>query len=470
MQGRIAVRTAIALFVSLNLAGVAVVVVAARTTTNQVEGVLRAVVASIGIDPAGTSDPAFLCENASTQPGVAVPGVTAVVIEVRGPHGEVCRRPDAPSLDALVRSSAPVRWATGTDLPRAVRPDGVSMLVLEQPLAGGWTVRFGGDLAAFTVLARRLVITLLVVGLLGALAAALVVTGVARNGLRPVRELADAAETIARTQDLSVRIDIAAGSGDGEIDRLAAAFNRMTAALAGARERQSRLVADAGHELRTPLTSLRANLELLVRSELAGRPLPEAHRSGLLTDVASQLEELSHLVDEVAVLAREEPERPRVAVRLDEVAQRAVERARRRGTGHTIEAALTPWSVPDADADALERAVVNLLDNALKFSPPGSVVRVGLAGGELTVDDEGPGVAPEHRVDAFERFWRSDAARALPGSGLGLAIVAETAAAHGGTAALSDAPRGGTRAVLTLPGRPAGPLPPTLPRDHANPG
>ncbi len=154
----------------------------------------------------------------------------------------------------------------------------------------------------------------------------------------------------------------------------------------------------------------------------------------------------------LTVLAGQEADRPRADVRLDAVVAAAVERARRRAAGRPIAVELAPWVVPDAEATALERAVLNLLDNALKFSPPEGRVAVRLDGGVLTVDDEGPGVPPAEREAAFERFWRSEAARGLPGSVLGLSIVAETAAAHGGSAALSASPAGGTRATLTLPG------------------
>ena len=456
LHGRIAVRTAVAVFVALNVAGAAMVVVVARTTYGQVEGVLHAVQDSLQLDARAPGEGEALCAAARTQPLVPIAGVADLYVEAHGPHGEVCRYGQAPALDPVAPPATVTQWFTGSGLPRAYPPGHDPLLVLRTPLAGGWEARIGGGLTAFGALARPLLLTLGLVGLLGAVAAVGSGAGVARSGLRPVRELTGVAERIARTEDLTTRIDRGARgdpAGDDEVDRLADAFNRMTDALSKARERQARLVADAGHELRTPLTSLRANVELLVRSEMAGRPLPADERSSLLGDLVAQLAEFGELVDDVVALAREEPSSPPAPVRLDETVRRALDRVRPRAAGRPVTAQLLPWLVEEADGDALERAVVNLLDNAVKFSPPDGRIDVRLAQGRLTVDDEGPGVPEDRRLDAFDRFRRGDDARSLPGSGLGLAIVADAARRHGGTARLETAPGGGTRAVLVLPGR-----------------
>ncbi len=107
------------------------------------------------------------------------------------------------------------------------------------------------------------------------------------------------------------------------------------------------------------------------------------------------------------------------------------------------------------DTTALSRAVTNLLDNAVKWSPSGEVVVVQLHEGVLSVADSGPGIDAADRPHVFERFYRSEGARALPGSGLGLAIVAEAVAQHGGVITVSDSPTGGARIDAALPGRPA---------------
>ncbi|WP_194908817.1 HAMP domain-containing sensor histidine kinase [Catenulispora rubra] len=295
---------------------------------------------------------------------------------------------------------------------------------------------------------------LIVVSLIGIGGAATTGLLVARAGLRPVDELTSAVEHVARTEDLSVRMPV---SGNDEIARLSESFNSMTAALQASRDEQKRLVDDAGHELRTPLTSLRTAIDLLIRSEESGRPLPEGKRTELLTGARTQMRELTVLIADLLELSRPEQAMTVTApVALHEVTARAVERVRPRGAARdtpvTIIDDLHPWTT-HGDGAALERAVVNLLDNAVKFSPPGAAVEVRLANGSLTVRDRGPGIPPEELPHVFERFWRSPTARAMPGSGLGLAIVARAARESGGIIAFEkpyDGP--GTIARLFLPG------------------
>jgi two-component system sensor histidine kinase MprB len=303
------------------------------------------------------------------------------------------------------------------------------------------------------VLTKLGLVTLLF-GIAGIITAGVAGWAVARNGLRPVRRLTAAAEDIARTERLApIQVE-----GDDEIARLASAFNHMLASLAGSRDRQRRLVADAGHELRTPLTSLRTNIDLLTQ---AGASLPDDARAELLTDVRAQLEELTNLVGDLVELARDEPT-PAVigTVELHEVLDQAVSRVRRRAPSLSFEVSADPWFV-EGDSAALERALTNLLDNAAKWSPPAGTVTVALHGGTVTVDDQGPGIAEADLPHIFERFYRSDVSRAMPGSGLGLSIVAQVTERHDGTVEAGRSPSGGTRMTLRLPGasspKPAGP-------------
>jgi two-component system sensor histidine kinase MprB len=291
----------------------------------------------------------------------------------------------------------------------------------------------------------KLGVVMLLFGLAGVIGAAAAGWAVARNGLRPVRRLTAAVEAIAETEDLRpLPVE-----GDDEIARLATAFNKMLVALAASRDRQRQLVADAGHELRTPLTSLRTNLDLLTQ---AGPDLPEAARAELLADVRAQIEELTTLIGDLVELARDDPTPAAIeTVHLDDIAERALVRARRRAPGVTFEADIEPWSVV-GEPTALERAVMNLLDNAAKWSPPDGTVRVRLADGVLTVDDEGRGIAEADRPHVFERFWRSEESRSMPGSGLGLAIVAQVVDRHSGTVSVGSSPAGGARLTVQLPG------------------
>jgi two-component system sensor histidine kinase MprB len=304
---------------------------------------------------------------------------------------------------------------------------------------------------------NKLALILLLVSGIGVVGAGAAGLAVARAGLRPVDKLTEAVEHVARTEDLTIRIPVEDDSED-EVARLSRSFNSMTASLASSRDLQQQLIADAGHELRTPLTSLRTNIELLTRSEETGRPIPPADRKALLASVKAQMTELAALIGDLQELSRSEGqrgERVQVVPLLDTV-EAALRRARLRGPELTITADLKPWYVR-AEPSALERAVVNILDNAVKFSPEGGTVEVRLADGELTVRDHGPGIPADELPHVFDRFWRSPSARALPGSGLGLSIVARTVQQAGGQVVLAHAEGGGTVATVRLPGAPTPP-------------
>jgi two-component system sensor histidine kinase MprB len=266
-----------------------------------------------------------------------------------------------------------------------------------------------------------------------------------RAAVRPVTQLTETAEHVARTQDLSLRIE---ATGEDEMARLAGAFNTMLAELERSQRSQRALVADASHELRTPLTSLRTNLEVLVRD---GRLAPE-DAVRLRRDLIAQLEELTGLVGDLVELARDdEPESPCAEeLRLDELVEDAVERARRHAPGVCFTTALEPLAVRGVPA-RLDRAVANLLDNAAKWSPPGATVEVRLRDCELTVRDHGPGIAPADVGRVFDRFFRAAEARGRPGSGLGLAIVRQVAEGHGGSVSAEAADGGGALLRLRLP-------------------
>ncbi|MFJ9634137.1 sensor histidine kinase [Streptomyces sp. NPDC101175] len=304
---------------------------------------------------------------------------------------------------------------------------------------------------------NELALILLLVSGIGVVGAGAAGLAVARAGLRPVDKLTEAVEHVARTEDLTIRIPVEEDSDD-EVARLSRSFNSMTTSLANSRELQQQLIADAGHELRTPLTSLRTNVELLTRSEETGRPIPPADRKALLASVKAQMTELASLIGDLQELSRSEGQRgERVQiVSLQDTVEAALRRARLRGPELTITADVQPWYV-QSEPSALERAVVNILDNAVKFSPEGGTIEVQLTRGVLTVRDHGPGIPAEELPHVFDRFWRSPSARALPGSGLGLSIVARTVQQAGGEVTLSHAPGGGTVATVRLPGAPTPP-------------
>lgn len=290
----------------------------------------------------------------------------------------------------------------------------------------------------------RLGLVMLLFGISGMLSAALAGWAVARNGLRPVRRLTAAVERITRTQELNqIPVD-----GEDEIARLATAFNEMLVALSQSQRRQRQLVADASHELRTPLTSLRTNFDLLVQ---AGDSLPEPNRRELLADVNGQLAEMTSLIEDLVELARDQHDPHALTlVELSAVVRQAIIRVQRR-TDAVFQVELQPWWLT-GDPDALERAVINLLDNAAKWSPADGTIFVELTGGTLRVRDQGPGIATADLPHVFERFYRSSESRSMPGSGLGLSIVASIAERHGGQAGARNHRDGGAVMTLRLPG------------------
>jgi len=253
-------------------------------------------------------------------------------------------------------------------------------------------------------------------------------------------------EELAETTDMSQRLD---PGGPDELGRLRRAFNRLLEALDTSRESQRQLVLDASHEMRTPLTSLRTNMEVARRLE----ELEPADREVLISDVVTQMDELAALVGDMAELARgKQPELTAAPVRLDLIVLEAVDVATTHGRsrGVTFDARVAPTWVLGSSA-RIERAVDNLLDNALKWSPDGGVIEVACSQGTLIVRDHGPGVDASDVDHIFDRFYRAPDARGRPGSGLGLAIVAQVARDEGGSVNVYQAEGGGAVFRFSLP-------------------
>lgn len=322
--------------------------------------------------------------------------------------------------------------------------DGVHVRVYTRPVGDGRAVEAARSLTEVDRTLSRLTWILVAVCAGGVGLAIALGLLVARTAMRPVARLTAAAEHVARTRDLSRRIET--GAGRDELARLARSFNTMLAALERSLAAQRQLVADASHELRTPLTSLRTNVELLAD----GPRLAPAERQRLLGDVVAQLEELTGLVGDLVELARgeDQPAAPE-EVRFDQLVEAAVVRARRHWPGVRFETELEPCLVR-ADPGRLDRAVANLLANAAQWSPADGAVEIALADGDLRVRDHGPGFAAADLEHVFDRFYRSPDARGRPGSGLGLAIVRQVADTHGGSVTAANAPDGGAVVHLRL--------------------
>ncbi len=295
----------------------------------------------------------------------------------------------------------------------------------------------------------------LLLGVLGgavlALAAGLFV---ARRAMRPIAELTDAAGEIERTRDPSLKIPYP--EAEDEVAELARTLDGMLRALDASRgetqtmlERQREFIADASHELRTPLTSVLANLELL-SEELEGEQAETAHAALRST------RRMRRLVGDLLLLARADAKRvaPHRPTDLADVLVEAASELEPVAEGHELMIDASPAMVSGV-RDDLHRLVLNLLENAVRHTPPGTHVQAstGLEGGQavLVVADDGPGIAPELGWRVFERFVRGvrDGGR---GSGLGLAIVRAVAESHGGEVILGPSgPHGGTRFEIRIP-------------------
>jgi two-component system sensor histidine kinase MprB len=368
-------------------------------------------------------------------------------------------------VDARTRAlaiSAGKRYFTDAEV------NGLHVRILAEHIAPGRAVQVAQQLTEVDNLLSRLRLILALLDIGGIALAALLGRLVAGAAVLPLKRLTQATEHVALTQDLSGRIKL---TGEDELGRLASSFNAMLDALEhsmGALDAsvhaQRQLVADASHELRTPVTSLRTNIEILQHAQ----EMEPDERQRLLADVVEQIGELTLLMNDLIELARgEEPSADTEDLRLDVLVSDVTERTRRHSPGTPLLLALEPTLVTGVPA-RLERAVMNLLDNAVKYSPPGKPVQIELSGVELTVRDHGPGIPTEDLAQVFDRFYRGAEARGRPGSGLGLAIVRQVVRQHGGTVTAERAAGGGTLMRLRLPG--AEVVAPESPTQGANVG
>jgi two-component system, OmpR family, sensor histidine kinase MprB len=384
--------------------------------------------------------------------------------------GRVARQlgPADDDLDLALADAEELLFEPGAEQPhlRTVTIDGTNYRVMAAPVPDeDLVLRLLQPLDGVETTMTRIAWLLAVVAGGGIAAAGGLGWATARAGLRPVDRLVEAAEQVAATKDLAHRIDVERDRRD-EINRLAGSVNAMLAALDEARTQQRELVENAGHELRTPLAILRNDLGLLLRAEQhPERDLDVADRAALLRDLETEAEVLSELVAEVLDLARGELEpEPPVETDLAALVERAITRTRRVNPTVTIEVRGEGRELLVRPL-ALERAVANLVRNAVQVSDDGGRVEVELreTDGSVVVQvlDRGPGISDEDLPRIFDRFYRGASARERPGSGLGLAIVAQVAALHGGGVDAANRPGGGARFTLRLPAAPVAWFSPT---------
>ena len=330
---------------------------------------------------------------------------------------------------AIVRNpfAQPIRFT--------VKIDGDPYRMLAVPLLRGGALQLGKDISDIESAKEGILLWLFVLGLLAIAASGGAGWFIARRTARPIQKLAAAAEHIAATRELTTTLEI---SGDAEIEQLATSFNTMLVALRLSREQQQQLVQDASHELRTPLTSLRANSELLERENLDTET-----KNLILRDIRAEVDELAALTGELSSLASDQRlvEQLQI-VNLGEAVEEVVERARRR-SGRIINLERKSPASIRVRPSQLDRAISNLIDNALKFCPTSQPVDVFVSNNRIEVCDHGPGISDADKPHIFDRFYRAVATRALPGSGLGLAIVKQFADDHDAVVNAVDTPGGG---------------------------
>jgi two-component system sensor histidine kinase MprB len=392
----------------------------------------------------GCGSPAGSCQQVVTPTGTRDPNAQPRVLPITAAVRAIA---DSQGVGAPVFFTATVRGTTVRQIAVALPPGfSYSDGTLPVGLGRGGAFQLSTSLTGVNQELRHLAFALWVIVIGGIAVAIILGLGVGRTVLRPLDSLTRSIEELAETTDVSRRLD---PGGPDELGRLRRAFNRLLVALDTSRESQRQLVLDASHELRTPLTSLRTNMEVARRLE----ELDPEEREVLIGDVTTQMDELVALVGDMAELARgHQPELTAGPVRLDLIVLEAVDAATTHGRsrGVTFDAQVAPTWV-SGSSSRIERAVDNLLDNALKWSPDGGVVEVACSHGILIVRDHGPGVNESDVAHIFDRFYRAPSARSRPGSGLGLAIVAQVARDEGGSVNVYQAEGGGAVFRFSLP-------------------
>ena len=336
------------------------------------------------------------------------------VIRLVGPDGELLideglpeiAVPEEPTIETIELDGERYRMASGQVGDSGVLQIAINIEEREQSLA-------------------RLRNRIIFGSALGIGLAALIGAWIARRLSSPIVEVANAARDLAARQDLPSRIEV---DRNDEVGELADSFNQMLAALELSRDQQRRLVADASHELRTPLTSLRLKIELLDSTP----GLPADQRQSLLGGAAVELERLTDLVSELVDLATD-PTMADESVAIDPLADVVgdVVQEAQRTSGRSILVVADDAAAP-IRLRMVRRAVSNLVDNAIKYSPDDTEITVRLSGGRVEVQDRGEGIPADDLELVFDRFYRSPVARTRPGNGIGLAIVHRVADLHGG--------------------------------------
>ena len=436
LRTRFLIATSVIVFLTVSVLSVAIYATVSKHLLSEVDNTLDARVVAIAesIRPRNNAAPGNRRQRNPLEEAL-LPIRFDTVTQVIDPRGNVVIAlgqvdlPISNDVFEMVANPLAQRMRITTKI------DGVPYRILSVPILRGGALQLGKDISDIESAKEGILLWLFVLGLLAIAASGGAGWFIARRTARPIQKLAAAAEHIAATRELTTTLDI---SGDAEIEQLATSFNTMLGALRLSREQQQQLVQDASHELRTPLTSLRANSELLERENLDTET-----KNLILRDIRAEVDELTALTGELSSLASDQRliEQLQI-VNLGEAVEEVVERARRR-SGRIINLERKSPASIRVRPSQLDRAISNLIDNALKFCPTSQPVDVFVSNNRIEVCDHGPGISDADKPHIFDRFYRAVATRALPGSGLGLAIVKQFADDHDAVVNAVDTPGGG---------------------------
>jgi signal transduction histidine kinase len=337
-----------------------------------------------------------------------------------------------------------------------LRGAGAASLFLAEPASDGkpYLVVVGASLATIDGAVARVEAEILLGGIIAVLVAGVAAWLLAGAALAPVERMRREAAAIS-AHDQRASLDVP--QTHDELAALAETLNDLLRRLQDALAHQRQFVASAGHELRTPLAILKSELEL------AGRPGRTRHElASAIDEAAIETDRLVHLAEDLLRLAESEESVDFIrCADADLVALAgaviAASESRWRAGGVTVRLAAPPALHASADAARIRQAVENVLDNALRFAPEGSLVTIAIRsdgdGAVIEILDEGPGIHPEFVSQAFERFTRPDNGRDRDhgGAGLGLSIVRSIIEAHGGHVEIGNRPGGGTYVSMRVP-------------------
>jgi two-component system, OmpR family, sensor histidine kinase MprB len=436
LRTRFLIATSVIVFLTVSVLSVAIYATVSKHLLSEVDNTLDARVVAIAesIRPRNNAAPGNRRQRNPLEEAL-LPIRFDTVTQVIDPRGNVVialGQVDLPISNEVIEM---VSNPLAQRIRITTQIDGVPYRILSVPILRGGALQLGKDISDIESAKDGILLWLFVLGLLAIAASGSAGWFIARRTARPIQKLAAAAEHIAATRELTTTLDI---SGDAEIEQLATSFNTMLVALRLSREQQQQLVQDASHELRTPLTSLRANSELLERENLDTET-----KNLILRDIRAEVDELTALTGELSSLASDQRliEQLQI-VNLGEAVEEVVERARRR-SGRIINLERKSPASIRVRPSQLDRAISNLIDNALKFCPTSQPVDVFVSNNRIEVCDHGPGISDADKPHIFDRFYRAVATRALPGSGLGLAIVKQFADDHDAVVNAVDTPGGG---------------------------